>query len=50
MTGHRIRLTNVRVKDGKVIRTHKVAAGQKKLKHIKADRLAKAWKKRGKAT
>lgn len=48
MTGFRIRLTNVRIKDNKIERVHKLAAGQRKNKAAKAARQARDWKKRSK--
>ncbi len=48
MTGFKIKLTNVRLKDGKIERVHKLAAGQRKNKAAKAARQARQWKARSK--
>ena len=38
----------VTLKDGKLVRVHKIPAGQKKNAHAKSARLAKAWKGKSK--
>lgn len=42
------RVTNVRIKDGKIQRVHKLSASKRKGVHAKASRLQKAWKAKSK--
>lgn len=42
------RVTNVRIKDGKIVRIHKLSASKRIGAKAKADRAAKAWRKQSK--
>lgn len=42
------RVTNVRVKNGKLVRVHKMDASKRKGAHAKAARQEKAWKGKSK--
>ena len=48
MTGFKIKLTNVRLKDGKIEPVIKMPAGQRKNKAMQAARKAKKWKAKSK--
>jgi hypothetical protein len=49
MAGHKIRVGNMSLKDGKLVRVHKVVAGQpRKVKEARAAKDAAKWKGKSK--